>query len=173
MSTSTDKHISCSCAGRAGVFTNQWETNSGLPASQTSLLLSGASCAEQAGWAALISSVVLFFFPLNHTGERVCVWDAGMHGANPPLSGNAWTASKTLLLLLLLSMLIRHGLRCMGGGGLHRCNSRLTSQDIHSAVIVNEIINLADLMQTFKVSTEDKSFVDNFRWGRGKMTKRF
>lgn len=126
VSRARDVHISCSREGR--VFTNQWWTNSGLPASQTSLLLSGAPSAEQASWAALIRSVVLFFFTVNHTGELVCVWDAGMHGANPPLSSNAWTVSKTLLLLLLPSMLIRRGLG-WGVWGLHRCNSRLTSQD--------------------------------------------
>lgn len=121
-------------AGQGRVFTNQWWTNSELPASQTSLLLSGAPSAEQAGWAALISSVVLFFFFFfsffteSHWGTCVCVWDAGMHGANPPLSSNAWTVSKTLLLLPLPSMLIRRGLR-WGVRGVHRCNSRLTSQD--------------------------------------------
>lgn len=125
-----DVQISCSREGR--VFTNQWWTNSGLPASQTSLLLSGAPSAEQASWAALISSVVFFLFYFffrseSRWGTCVCVWDAGMHGANPPLSSNAWTVSKTLLLLLLPSMLIRRGLG-WGGRGLHRCNSRLRSQ---------------------------------------------
>lgn len=132
VSGSVDEHISCRRAGRAGVFTNQWWTNSGLPASQTSLLLSGAPSTEQVGWAALISSAVLFiyFFPPteSHRGTCVCVWDAGMHGANPPLSSNAWTVSKTLLLLLFLSMLIRRGLG-VGVRWVHRCNSRLTSQD--------------------------------------------
>lgn len=87
----------------------------------------------------LWSAVLCFFFfhTESHWGTWVCVWDAGMHGANPPLSSNAWTVSKTLLLLLLPSMLIRRGLgwgvcvRCVcfcEGVGVHRCNSRLTSQ---------------------------------------------
>lgn len=79
-------------------------------------------------WSAVLCYLFIFFPPLNHTGEHVCVWDAGMHGANPPLSSNAWTVSKTLLLLLFLSMLIRRGLG-VGVRWVHRCNSRLTSQD--------------------------------------------
>lgn len=77
----------------------------------------------------LWSAVLCYFFHTeSHWGTCVCVWDAGMHGVNPPLSSNAWTVSKTLLLLLLPSMLIRCGLG-WGVWGVHKCNSRLTSQD--------------------------------------------
>ena len=66
----------------------------------------------------LWSAVLCYFFPTeSHCGTCVCVWNAGMHGANPPLSSNAWTVSKTLLLLLLPSMLIRRGLGCGACGG--------------------------------------------------------
>lgn len=152
--TSRSKHISCRWAGRAGVFTNQWWTNSGLPASQTSLLLSGAPSTEQVGWAALISSAVLCFSPTeSHRGTCVRVWDAGMHGANPPLSGNAWTVSKTLLLPLFLSMLIRRGLGWVCGG----CADVIQGWrlKIHNALLVTDIMHLAELRQKFKVSTDD------------------
>ncbi len=142
-------------------FTNQWWTNSGLPASQTSLLLSGAPSAEQAGWAALISSVVVFFFHTgSHRGTCVCVWDAGMHGANPPLSGNAWTVSKTLLLLLLPSMLIRCGL--WWGGRVGGCTDVIQGwhHKVHNAPIVRDMMHLADLRRTFKVNTGGVG-----RWG--------
>lgn len=151
-----DVQISCSREGR--VFTNQWWTNSGLPASQTSLLLSGAPSAEQASWAALISSVVFFLFYFffrseSRWGTCVCVWDAGMHGANPPLSSNAWTVSKTLLLLLLPSMLIRRGLGWGGGG----CTDVIQGWDhkVQNAPIVRDDICCAHIGLNFKVSTEN------------------
>lgn len=108
---------------------------------------------SKAGRATLISSIVLCFFfsppPLpnkSHGGTcvYVCVWDAGMHGVNPPLSATAWTVGKTLL-LLFPSMLIRRGWRC--GGAMVGCANVIQGwhPKIHDAPLVTGVMHLADL----------------------------
>lgn len=123
--------------------------------------------------------VIYLFFSQNHAGELVCVWDAGMHGANPPLSSNAWTVSKTLLLLLLPSMLIRCGLGWgwgVGWGGMGGCTDVIQGwhHKVQNAPIVRDDICCAHLGLCFKVSTdkhgqmtisnEATQINDDFRW---------